>query len=332
MVDLVPPLAIRFVAQNARVIAGVFVLAALAGCASWVPQTRELAGRGVLPGLPEKVELAAVPFFPQLEYQCGPAALATVLANAGVKTSPEELAPQVYIPERKGSLQVEMLAAARRHGMVSYALAPRFEDVLREVAAGTPVIVLQNLGLFGAGWHYAVAIGYDYPRGTLVLRSGTQEREVMPFAAHEVVWMRSGYWAMVAVPPERIPVTAEEKSWLSAVAAFERTADARRSRSAYTAFLERWPESVNARIGLANTHYALGELAQAEAVLREAARRDPQSVVILNNLAQTLSDLGRHEEALPVIEKAAAAGGPFAGAVQKTRETILERLGKKPAQ
>jgi hypothetical protein len=33
-----------------------------------------------------------------------------------------------------------------------------------------------------------------------------------------------------------------------------------------------------------------------------------------------------------VIEKAAAAGGPFAGAVQKTRETILERLGKKPAQ
>ena len=332
MVDLVPPLAIRFVAQNARVIAGVFVFAAVAGCASWVPQTRELAGRGVLPGLPEKVELAAVPFFPQLEYQCGPAALATVLANAGVKTSPEELAPQVYIPERKGSLQVEMLAAARRHGMVSYALAPRFEDVLREVAAGTPVIVLQNLGLFGAGWHYAVAIGYDYPRGTLVLRSGTQEREVMPFAAHEVVWMRSGYWAMVAVPPERIPVTAEEKSWLSAVAAFERTADARRSRSAYTAFLERWPESVNARIGLANTHYALGELAKAEAVLREAARRDPQSVVILNNLAQTLSDLGRHEEALPVIEKAAAAGGPFAGAVQKTRETILERLGKKPAQ
>jgi hypothetical protein len=331
-VDLVPPLAIRFVAQNARVIAGVFVLAAVAGCASWVPQTRELAGRGVLPGLPEKVELAAVPFFPQLEYQCGPAALATVLANAGVKTSPEELAPQVYIPGRKGSLQVEMLAAARRHGMVSYALAPRFEDVLREVAAGTPVIVLQNLGLFGAGWHYAVAIGYDYPRGTLVLRSGTQEREVMPFAAHEVVWMRSGYWAMVAVPPERIPVTAEEKSWLSAVAAFERTADARRSRSAYTAFLERWPESVNARIGLANTHYALGELAKAEAVLREAARRDPQSVVILNNLAQTLSDLGRHEEALPVIEKAAAAGGPFAGAVQKTRETILERLGKKPAQ
>ena len=211
VVDLVPPLAIRFVPQSARAIAGVFILAAAAGCASLVPQTKELAERGVPPGLPERIELTAVPFFPQLEYQCGPAALATVLVGAGAKTTPEELVPQVYIPERKGSLQVEMLAAARRHGMVSYALAPRFEDLLREIAAGTPVIVLQNLGLFSAGWHYAVAIGYDYPRGTLVLRSGTQEREVMPFAAHEVVWMRSGYWAMVAVPPDRIPVTAEEK-------------------------------------------------------------------------------------------------------------------------
>jgi len=50
--------------------------------------------------------------------------------------------------------------------------------------------------------------------------------------------------------------------------------------------------------------------------------------VVLNNLAQTLSDLGRNEEALPVIERAAAAGGPFGAAVQKTRETILQRLGK----
>jgi Peptidase_C39 like family/Tetratricopeptide repeat len=313
---------------NARLVAGVFVLALLSGCASFFPQTKELA-QGWPQELPKQVELTEVPFFPQLEYQCGPAALATVLVSAGVKTTPNDLVPQVYIPERKGSLQVEMLAAARRHGLVSYALAPRFEDVLREIAAGTPVIVLQNLGLFGAGWHYAVAIGYDYGPGTLVLRSGTLERDVVPFAAHEVVWMRSGYWAMVAVPPERIPATAEEKSWLNAIAAFERSGDAKRASVAYKTFLGRWPDNVNARVGLANTHHALGELAEAAAVLREAARRDPESVVVLNNLAQTLSDLGRNDEALPVIERAAAAGGPFAGTVQKTRETILQKLGRQ---
>ncbi|MND04906.1 hypothetical protein D3C83_254030 [compost metagenome] len=64
-------------------------------------------------------------------------------------------------------------------------------------------------------------------------------------------------------------------------------------------------------------------------MLREAARRDPESVVVLNNLAQTVSDLGRHDEALPLADKALAAGGPFSAAVQKTRETILQRLGKK---
>ena len=314
--------------RNARLVAGVFVLALVSGCASLMPQTKELA-RALPQGLPERVELTQTPFFPQLEYQCGPAALATVLVSAGVKTTPDALVSQVYIPERQGSLQVEMLAAARRHGMVSYALAPRFEDLLREIAAGTPVIVLQNLGIFSAGWHYAVAMGYDYQTGTLVLRSGTQERDVMPFGVHEVVWMRSNYWAMVAVPPDRIPVTAEEKSWLSAIAAFERVGGADGARVAYKSFLARWPENVNAHVGLANTHYALGDLRNAEAVLRDAVRREPESVVVLNNLAQTLSDLGRNEEALPIIERAAAVGGPFAGAVQKTRETILQKLGRQ---
>jgi tetratricopeptide (TPR) repeat protein len=330
VVGLVPPLTSSNFG-NARLVAGVFVLAAalaLSGCASLFPQTKELS-KGIPQGLPERVELTEVPFFPQLEYQCGPAALATVLAAAGAKVTAEELVPQVYLPERKGSLQIEMLAAARRHGMVSYQLAPRFEDVLREIAAGTPVVVLQNLGFFSSGWHYAVAVGYDYVGGRLVLRSGTQQREVLPFVAHEAVWMRSGYWAMVAVPPDRIPATAEEKSWLTAVAALERTGDARGARVAYRTFLGRWPDNVNAAIGLANTHHTLGELPEAEAVLREAARKEPESVVVLNNLAQTLSDLGRDEEALPIIERAAAAGGPFAGAVQKTREGIAERLRRQ---
>lgn len=191
MVGLVPPLAIGLdLKRNARFAAGVFILAAgtlVSGCAGLLPQTAALGKGGLPPGLPERIELTETPFFPQLEYQCGPAALATVLASAGVKTTPDELVPQVYLPARKGSLQVEMLAAARRHGLVSYQLAPRFEDVLREIAAGTPVVVLQNLGFFSSGWHYAVAMGYDYGGGRLVLRSGTQERDVLPFAAHEVV-------------------------------------------------------------------------------------------------------------------------------------------------
>jgi len=292
------------------------------------PQTAEL--RRALPqGIPEKTELRAVPFFPQEEYQCGPAALATVLAASTVTVTPEDLVPQVYLPERKGSLQVEMLAAARRHGRVSYQLAPRLEDLLRELAAGNPVIVLQNLGL-SDGWHYAVAVGYDYDAGMLILRSGTTERDLMPFTAHEVVWKRSNYWAMVALPPDRIAATAEESRWLSAVAAMERTGDAANARLAYGTFLKRWPENLSAAIGLANSNYALGALTEAERVLREAMKRAPDSVIVLNNLAQTLSDQGKNEEALPLIERAVeragGTAGPYSKAVLETRETIRRRL------
>ena len=310
--------------KNARVAAGVFVLSWLCGCASLAPQSATL--RDKLPQeLHQRVELKSVPFFPQKEYQCGPAALATLLATYGAKVTPEDLVSQVYIPERKGSLQIEMLAAARRHGMVSYQLAPRFADLLSEIAAGNPVIVLQNFGLRD-GWHYAVAMGYDYDYGKLYLRSGETERSVLPFAIHEFLWMRSGYWAMVALPPDRIPATADESRWLAAVAALERAGAPREARTAYQTFLKRWPANANAAVGLANTHHALGELREAEAVLQTAARAHPDSVIVLNNLAQTLSDQGRDAEALPVIDRAVALGGPFADAVQETKRSIQQRL------
>ena len=304
------------------------LLAALQGCAGIAPQTAALLD-GLPAGLPERVELSEVPFFPQAEYQCGPAALATLLVSSGVKTTPEALVPQVYLPARKGSLQVEMLAAARRHGLVSYQLAPSFVDVMRELAAGTPVVVLQNLGI-SEGWHYAVAVGYDWKPGQMILRSGVTEREEMPFAVHEAVWKRSGYWAMVAVPPGRIPATAEEGKWLSSLLAFERLNEPPQNRIAYSAFLERWPANVNAAVGLANAHHKLGELPQAERVLRDAMARSPDSPIVLNNLAQTLSDQGRDAEALPIAERAVAAGGPHTAAVRETRDAIANKIGVRP--
>jgi len=316
----------RETARNARAIAGVFFALLASGCASLFPQTAVLRG-GLPPDLPPTVELKSVPFFPQKEYQCGPAALATVLADKGVKVTPDELVPQVYLPARKGSLQVEMLAATRRHGLISYLLAPNFQDVMREVAAGNPVIVLQKRGIFES-WHYAVVIGYDYDSATIYMRSGEEEREEMRFWSNEFLWARSGYWAMVAIPPDRMPATADESRYLSSIAAFERAGGPRAAALAYETFRKRWPDNVNAAVGLANAHYALGELKAAEGVLREAEKQDPQSVVVLNNLAQTLSDQGRDAEALPVIERAVGLGGPYANAAQDTRRTILQKLKK----
>lgn len=268
-----------------------------------------------------------MPFFPQIDYQCGPAALATTLADLGVKVTPDDLVSQVYLPARQGSLQVEMLAAPRRYGMVSYQLAPRFEDLLREVAAGTPVIVLQDYGVWPISiWHYAVVAGYDYLKREMVLRSGEKQRLTMPFAILEYTWKESDYWAMVVVPPDRVPATATESGYLAAIAAMERLGNPRATITAYATFLGRWPDNLTAAIGLANGHYALGEIGEAEMILRREAERHPDSVPVLNNLAQTLSDQGRNEEALATIERAAALKGPFAASVHETRSLILQRM------
>lgn len=296
-----------------------------------LPQTGEL--RNAKPdGLPDLAELKEVPYFPQDEYQCGPSSLAMALATFKPDVTPEQLVEQVYLPGRQGSLQVEMLAAARRHGLIAYQLAPRFENVLREVAAGVPVVVLQDYGIWPVSvWHYAVVVGYDYPKSRVIMRSGELERVEMPFSILEYTWKDSDYWAMVAVPPDRIPVTASEQTYVAAIGALERIGNTQAARTAYSTALGRWPKNITARIGLANTHYALGELALSEAVLRPGVDQQPDSVILLNNLAQTLSDLGRNEEALTFIDRATALGGRFATSVSETRELILQRLEKKAA-
>lgn len=299
----------------------------LGGCASMVPQTMAL--RDAWPaGVPERVELADVPFFAQEDYQCGPAALATALVHSGIPIAPQALVEQVWLPARRGSLQLEMLAVPRRHGRVSLRLAPQFADLLREVAAGNPVVVLQDVGPVFTQWHYAVVHGFDYASGSIFLRSGTRPRQEMSFTAFERTWMQGGYWAMVVLRPERVAATATEERWLDALAGLARGADLQATVRGYAAALERWPDSLTAAIGLANHLHAAGSLARAADVLRRAMERHPQSAIVLNNLAQTLSDLGRHREALALIEQADDPQSPFAEDVRETREQIRQRLAR----
>lgn len=313
--------------ENARLAAGVFVLSfLLGGCALIAPQTSEL--RKARPdGLPERVELEKVPFVAQEEFHCGPSALAMSIGTLREGVSLDELVAQVYLPGRQGSLQVEMLAAPRRHGLVTYPLEPRFEAMLREIAAGNPVIVLMDFGVWPVPvWHYAVAVGYDVGTRQIVLRSGRKPRSPMPFALFEYLWRESGYWSMVVMPPDRLPATAKEEPYLAAISALERAGQRRPALAAYRRFLASWPDNPKALFGLANTLHAEGELEPALAALRAAHARDPASVPVLNNLAQTLSDLGFQREAIGYAEQALALGGAFAAEVERTRNGIAGKL------
>jgi len=302
------------------VVLGIALLAC--GCAPQAERLLATAG-----AFPEPVELANVPFFPQQEFQCGPAALATVLAWSGIDIEPAQLAPQVYVPARQGSLQAELIGATRRHGRLAYVLAPQLESLTAEVASGHPVLVLQNLGVsFYPNWHYAVVVGFSLAKDEIVLRSGRDTRHIVPLETFERTWARGEHWAMVVLPPNRLPFTAQELLYVQSVTALERMGMNEAAAQAYTAALERWPHSLPALIGLGNTRYALRDLARAEAAFRSAVTFHPRSAPAHNNLAQTLADLKRYDEAEANAREALVlgAGDPLRESFQKTLDDVLK--------
>ncbi|MEQ1813524.1 MAG: PA2778 family cysteine peptidase [Candidatus Nitrotoga sp.] len=294
--------------KNARVQAGVlFLIMLLSGCAT--PQTQQLL-HAPPKDLPAHVELTDVPFYPQDTHQCGPAALAMVLNAGGVQVTPDSLIKQVYLPGREGSLQVEMLASARRNGLLAYPLESSrqnlsLQNLLTEVAAGTPVVVLQNLALrWYPVWHYAVVIGYDLPRQEIILRSGLEQRLIMPLTTFEYTWQRAAYWAMLALPAGTMPHTATEDTYIKAAVALEKNITPQENMVVYQAALKKWTNNLTAYIGLGNAFYTLGDKEQAERILHQATLAHPDSAIAFNNLAQTLADQKRYIEAFSAAKQA----------------------------
>ena len=305
---------------------GFFVLFAIInGCSFVLPQSEALRKQAPT-DLPPQVELKNVPFYAQEDYQCGPAALAMVLNAAGANVTPASLVDQVYIPARKGSLQIEMLAATRTHGLLAYELAPQLSDVLHEISAGNPVIVLENYsyGLWPV-WHYAVAIGYDLKEREIMRRSGTHRLEILPFSAFEYLWKTDGYWAMVALPLDQIPASASETRYANAVLALGKSGHTKNAQIAYGTLLKRWPKNIIGQMGLGNTSYILKDLEGAKAAFLKVTEDHPKAAEGFNNLANVLYDLGEIDNAILAAKAAVNLGGPFLEKSQSTLDKIKQQ-------
>jgi len=283
--------------------------------------------------MPRTLELRDTPFFPQEDYQCGPAALATVLRASGVEVAPDALAPQVYLPKRRGSLQAELIGASRRQGRLAYVLPGTGQALLTELVEGRPVLLLQNLGVKQIPkWHYAVLVGYDASRNIAVLRSGRRERKEVRWQRFARSWDRAGRWAMTTLAPGVIPAQADAAHYLEAVAGIEAAGDRKAAAISYDAAIARWPDEPMAWFGRGNAAYADGDRATAADAYTRAATLAPGDAAARNNLAQVLADAGCFEEAHRQLARglALAAGTAFASMIEATRAEV-EAAGKSAA-
>ncbi|MES2803549.1 MAG: PA2778 family cysteine peptidase [Bdellovibrionota bacterium] len=266
-----------------------FFAACLAGCASNSVQTDALDY--LSQGLKTNVNNNA-PFIEQKIGHCGPATLAMAIAATGSESKIDEITSQVYSPQAKGSLQENMISAARRQGFLAIPISG-FSALLKELQAGHVVIVFENLGIrWIPQWHYALVTGYDLKNKTLVMHTGPNPNQYIDMAEFELSWKLTNYWALVVLPPGKVSASSDEITQLQAAAVLEKMQNLEAAKKAYLGILAHWPNSLIARIGLGNVYYNSGDYWSAVRFLQTANKLYPDSIEARKNLQVAKDALG----------------------------------------
>lgn len=213
----------------------------LTGCQS-TPQTAQLRQEG-LASLPESHTIHTMPFFPQEQYYCGPTTLSEVFGYYGKNIFPDEIAPKLFIPNKEGSLQLEMVTATRQYGLLPYTERGTLSSLLQFVKDDIPVVVFQNLSIqLLPQWHYAVVIGFDSEKGSVTLHTGVTPNHEMSLELFERTWGRGNYWYLAPVPPG---VTSSEMTpftYVSAAYGMLKVGDQEQALAFLETATNQWPD------------------------------------------------------------------------------------------
>jgi tetratricopeptide (TPR) repeat protein len=275
----------------------------LAGCQA-TPQTARLLEK--IPNIPAQHYIADVPFYAQQDFYCGPTTLAEVFNYHGANTTPEAIAPSLFVPELAGSLQLEMVAAARQQGLVAYAQRGNLETLLSLVSEDIPVVVLQNVALsWFPMWHYALVIGYDLDSGEVIMHTGVTEQHSLNLATFERTWARGEYWLLAAVPPTKMSEQFTPLSYTQAAQDLLETGQSGAGISALQTAIAQWPDYWLNYFLLGN-HFLQEDPQQAAIWYQKGYQYAAQNVPYLNNYAFTLAKLGCYAQANNLVATALA--------------------------
>lgn len=239
------------------------------------------------------------------------------------KLSGQELDGRTLIPAKGGTLQIELVAAARANGLIPYPLEPTFEVLFSELSAHHPVIVLVNRSYsWYQLWHYVTVNGYDADSRTVTIHFSDQPNEAVPIETFAALWKRSDNWGVVLLPPGELPVSISPKMFLRSAYEFEKTGMREESIVTYKSALSRWPDDVDILFALGTAYYYSNHLEEAEQSYRKILLIQASHPLACNNLALLLCHTSRSDEAMQILAKAVTDDVEIQKIIKATQEEI----------
>lgn len=291
--------------MTGRLVAVLLGAALSAGCASLGhPATLPPASSGV-------ATLPHVPPIAQSAYQCGPAALTSVLRGWGRWADAETIGRRLRTPGSRGVLNFMLAQAARDDGLWTELPAGETLEGLREwVRRGVPPIIMVQVGPRGLPvYHFLVITGFDERRRLVYANTGRGTPEAIPAARLLTRWRRAGSWTLIACPPERVDWAIDPARAGALAQILDRQGFREQAARWYRTAMAHDPSSVPIRFNLATVYVALGRRAEAKELYEALVRESPGWSPAGNNLAWLALQEHRPADAVRLIQQTLAHGG-----------------------
>lgn len=145
--------------------------------------------------------IEGVPMYPQNDYMCGPASMASVVGYWGLHEEMSDVAKAVYEEKLKGTLPMDLLIYAKEKGFEASFYKGSLDDLREKVSKKTPLILFLNLGydLYPVG-HYIVVTGYSDRFKAVVAHSGTESEQVFTYDELLSVWAKTDFSTLLITP------------------------------------------------------------------------------------------------------------------------------------
>ncbi|HMK60720.1 MAG TPA: C39 family peptidase [Dissulfurispiraceae bacterium] len=148
------------------------------------------------------VVIGNVPFFPQEDYQCGPAALAGVLHYWGSSVGIGDIADAIFSKSARGTLTFDMVLYAERLGYSATQYQGSLDDLRSKIRDGYPLVVLVDYGVYVYRVdHFMDVIGYD--EDGVIVNSGRSKKKYLSNDDFLRSWKRTNNWTLLIKPKEK---------------------------------------------------------------------------------------------------------------------------------